>query len=150
MSGCLCLTDFEFKAARGTNYGAEALKSLLDVVEGGSIQGTRYRPAIFPPSLSRIFGLNGSMNDLGSWFREYGQEGLGRVIQNLGDLKKATIMMLGLSADEQAAARRVSVALCSQMLITAGTKGELRAQVKAKAIAGKAKRDARRQAGDGR
>ena len=42
-SGVLCLTDFEFKAARGSAYGPEALKSLLDVPEGGSIQGTRYR-----------------------------------------------------------------------------------------------------------
>jgi hypothetical protein len=42
-SGVVCLTDFEFKAARGTGYGPEALKSLLDVPEGGSIQGTRYR-----------------------------------------------------------------------------------------------------------
>ena len=42
-SGAVCLTDFEFKAARGSAYGPEALKSLLDVPEGGSIQGTRYR-----------------------------------------------------------------------------------------------------------
>ena len=143
-SGALVLTDFEFKAARGTNYGAEALKSLLDVPEGGSIQGTRWRPALFPPGLPRLFGLNGKATAWGDWFRLYDQDAIGTMMDNLGDLQKATTLMAALGPDEQAACRRVSVAVCLEPLITVSAKGALRQSAKAKAAAGLARRKAAR------
>jgi len=144
-SGALVLTDFEFKAARGTNYGAEALKSLLDVPEGGSIQGTRWRPALFPPGLPRLFGLNGKATAWGDWFRLYDQDAIGTMMDNLGDLQKATTLMAALGPDEQAACRRVSVAVCLEPLITVSAKGALRQSAKAKAAAGLARRKAARE-----
>jgi hypothetical protein len=145
-SGAVCLTDFEFKAARGASYGDEALKSLLDVPEGGSIQGTRYRPAIFPPGVPRVLALNGDAGNWGQWFANNDQGGIAAVLSNLNDMKVATQIMKASTPDDQASCRRVSIGICTQKLITDDTKKQLRSDARAKAAAGLVNRRLRRKA----
>ena len=82
-SAVLCMTDFKFRTARKGDLDAEDLKSLLDVVEGGSIPDTRYRPAIFPEGLCRILALNDSNVESGAWFSRYGKHGIASLIAAL-------------------------------------------------------------------
>jgi len=143
----LMLTDCDLKIARGGNMGSEALKSLLDVTEGGSIQDTRYRPASFPPGLVRILAFNGDAKGYGDFFTKYEQYGIAAAIQALSEEdgeEKATKVMLNLSSDDQAAARRVSIALCigEEDLIKAETKLALMAATTSKAKEAHARREA--------
>ena len=76
-AGCLVLTDFTLKTGRNIKIDDEELKSLLDVVEGGTIQSTRYRAAIIDPGLPRVIAVNtggdisgnGTNEDYGAWHR---------------------------------------------------------------------------------
>jgi hypothetical protein len=164
-SAVLALTDFKFKTARKGDLDGEDLKSLLDVVEGGTIAETRYRPAIFPEGLCRILALNGDARDFGKWFRNYGQDGIGAFIEQLADIKdlsttaqkvktlrmedtevqkwmRAKAYFTRLNADEQAACRRVCVGFVQpdQCLISDNTVQSLRASANAKAAQGRARR----------
>eukprot|EP00969_Alexandrium_andersonii_P071529 3157273-Alexandrium_andersonii.AAC.1 len=62
-------------------------------------------------------------------------------------LREARQFMLGLSADEQAAARRVSIGIIQHddQLITGETIQSLRSDARAKAAAGRARRAAARE-----
>jgi len=145
-SAVLMLTDFDLRTTKGI-LSNEEVKGLFDVVEGGSIQGTRYRPANLPEGLCRVAACNGDSGGYGAWFAKYGQRGLSIVIGNLalGDagLETAATELMRLSSDEQAAARRFAVAICEGTLVTADTVVALRAAAKAKAVAGLARRQAR-------
>jgi hypothetical protein len=72
-SGAIALTDFDLAASRGRSYGHEALKSLLDVPEGGCIKDTRWRPATIPKDKPRLLALNGDIESYGAWFWKYEQ-----------------------------------------------------------------------------
>ena len=166
-SAVLMLTDFKFRTARKGDLDGEDLKSLLDVVEGGTIADTRYRPAIFPEGLCRIMAMNASAQDSGSWFRKYNQHGIASVCEELskiadlpGTANKAKGLygndpavkqwmaarktLMELSADEQAACRRVCIGFVdrTQVLISEDTIRSLRATASAKAAAGLARRAA--------
>ena len=166
-SAVLMLTDFKFRTARKGDLDGEDLKSLLDVVEGGTIADTRYRPAIFPEGLCRIMAMNASAQDSGSWFQKYNQHGIASVCEELSkiadlpetaekakglygddpDVKQwmvARTTLMGLSADEQAACRRVCIGFVdrTQVLISEDTIRSLRAAASAKAAAGLARRTA--------
>ena len=166
-SAVLCMTDFKFRTARKGDLDAEDLKSLLDVVEGGSIPDTRYRPAIFPEGLCRILALNDSNDESGAWFGRYNQHGIASLIKALSAIPdiKATFAksktlygsdpdvakllaaqkaMCSLSADEQAACRRVCVGFvdAKEYLLTDDRVQTLRAGAKAKAAEAKARRAA--------
>lgn len=142
----LMLTDCDLKIARGSNLGSEALKSLLDVAEGGSIQDTRYRPACFPPGLVRIMAFNGDESGYGDWFAKYGQDGIASAIRAVtsGGVQAAANKMETLSSDEQAAVRRVSIAICRGEgdLIKQETKDALMTQTRSKASDARARRQA--------
>ena len=64
------MTDFNMKISRGGFLDAESLKSLFDIIEGGAIQDTRYRPALFPPGLPRIIAVNESEETVGNLFQQ--------------------------------------------------------------------------------
>jgi len=162
----LALTDFKFRTARKGDLDGEDLKSLLDVVEGGSIPETRYRPAVFPEGLCRILALNGDSGEFGRWFRNYGQSGIGDLIDKLAQIKdlkgtaakvrnlqmedpevqrwmEAKRYLSHLSADEQAACRRVCVGFVGEhSLVTETAVQRLRAKARAKAAEGLARRAA--------
>ena len=46
--------DCKFEAARGKCLGVEDFKSLWDVMGGGVIKDTRYKPASLPAGVPRI------------------------------------------------------------------------------------------------
>ncbi len=147
----LMLTDFDLKIARGGALGSEALKSILDVVEGGSVQDTRYRPAVFPPSLPRIIAVNENEDTAGEWFTHNGQVGIGMLMQELTDktkdgnpLTRAATVLKTLSADDQAAVRRVSIAMCvgDESLIREETRTRLMEDTMARAAVALARREA--------
>ncbi len=163
-SAVLALTDFKFRTARKGDLDGEDLKNLLDVVEGGSIPETRYRPAVFPEGLCRIVALNGDSGEFGRWFRNYGQNGIGDLCEMLADIRdlkgtaaklrnlqmedpevlkwlEAKRFLSRLSADEQAAARRVCVGFVGDSpLVTEHAVHRLRAKARAKAAEGRARR----------
>ncbi len=136
-SGCIVLTDFELKAARGTHLSNESVKSLFDVEEGGSILDTRYYAANFPQKLPRFFALNGCLSHWGRWFQDYGQYDLALVADALGalttaeleegSLRTAEAAMRKGSADVRAQARRACFAFPDpkRSLITEQTVGQL-------------------------
>lgn len=142
--GALVLTDFDLKARKGY-LTAEEIKSLFDVVEGGSIQQTGYRPAMFPPGLCRIFALNGSGKDVGKWFESWSMSGIATVVQfiDLGDLEKAAQYAQAMDSDQQAQLRRFALCTPTEMLVTDQTVAQLRDDARAKAAAGLARRRAR-------
>ena len=87
-----------------------------------------------------MLALNGDVSDWGSWFSQNGEYGISMVLNNLKDLKKAAATAKGLTADAQAACRRVCVGMCAEELITEGAKSNLRRSAKAKALAGVSRR----------
>jgi hypothetical protein len=98
------------------------------------------RPAVFPPQLPRVLALNGDSSNWGSWFTDNGEKGIAEVLNNLKDLRQASSVVCRLTADAQAACRRVCIAICTDELITEGAKTNLRTHAKAKALAGVARR----------
>jgi len=141
--GALCLTDFDFSASRGKVFGAEALKSLLDAVEGGVVKDTRWRPAMLPGELPRIFALNGEAGQYGDWFHRMEQSGLGIMVNALAESEAgAEGKMKMLTADEQAAARRVAVAIVTKPLVSQDLVEGLRSETAERAAAGLARRRA--------
>lgn len=148
-SGCLCLTDFDFAASRGKAFGPEAMKSLLDVPEGGTIKDTRWRPASIRRDLPRLIALNGSPGRYGTWFLKNDQYGISIMVDALanvsagrGTLAEAAKKMKELDADEQAAARRALIGVATESLITGETVRALQADTQSKASAGVAARKA--------
>ena len=140
----LALTDFDLKARKGA-LSAEEIKSLFDVVEGGSVQQTGYRPAMFPPGLCRLFALNGSGADIGLWFEKGGMYGIATTARHLekNDLEAAAEMVKTLDTDQQAQMRRFALCMPTQSLITGATVVQLREDARAKAASGLARRHAR-------
>ena len=87
-----------------------------------------------------MLALNGDVSDWGSWFSQNGEYGISMVLNNLTDLKAAAATAKRLTADAQAACRRVCIAMCTEELITEGAKSNLRRSAKAKALAGVSRR----------
>ena len=145
-AAAVCLTDCNLKVARGGSLSSESLKSLLDVVEGGSLPDTRYRPAQFPPGLVRMLAYNGNARGYGDFFINNGQAGLGYAIGELAlrGEEAAARMLRGMSSDDQASARRASIAICvgEEDLITEETKAALMSATTERAEAAKARRTA--------
>ena len=140
----LMLTDFDLRARKGP-LSTEEIKGLCDVVEGGTIQQTGYRPATFPPGLCRVFALNGSGRDIGAWFEKGGMYGIAMVAASLekNDLQGAIDLVKTLDADQQALMRRIVLCMPKEMLVTEQTVAHLRSDARAKAAAGRARRQAR-------
>jgi hypothetical protein len=118
------MTDFDLKTKAG-NLSGEELKSLLDVIEGGSIPSTRYRACQLDGGLPRMIAVNtngqGASPNYGSWFQKFGQYGLAALVDNLNDLPAATRLIRNMPDDEVASARRVGLwSLEANALITDG------------------------------
>ena len=137
-AGCIVLTDFTLKTGRNVKLDDEELKSLLDVVEGGTIQSTRYRAAVIDPGLPRVIAVNtggdsgsstSTEENFGAWFAVHGQHGIAELLNHLGDLKKATKLIDRMSDDEVAFVRRVAIMLVdpTMSLITPALLGQLKA-----------------------
>jgi hypothetical protein len=146
-SGAVVFTDFEMKSGRsggGDLLGPEAMKSLLDIVEGGTIVGTRYRPTTFRPFLPRVLALRGSEEEYGRWFSENGHSSLAAMLTSLKDEAAATRELRAADAHAQAIARRMAVALVPDAgsLITEETKRSLAVDTRAMAAAALARRKA--------
>ena len=147
-AGVLMLTDFNMKISCGGFLDAESLKSLFDIIEGGAIQDTRYRPALFPPGLPRIIAVNESEETVGNWFSNNDQIGIGMALRRLGDSTHADPVgwasqgLMSLNADQQAAARRMSFAFCpdGQFLIREETRAALMQDTMATAAAAQSRR----------
>jgi hypothetical protein len=155
LRGCssLSLTDFDLAAARGRNLTSETVKSLFDVVEGGALQECRWRSCTLGAGLPRIFALNGEPASYGSYFSKYEQPGLALAVTQLdeatkGVLERARLLaelngaVKRLSADDQAALRRVGVAICRESLITDEAAVAAAADVSERAAAAAARRAA--------
>jgi hypothetical protein len=152
--GCLALTDFDLQAARGKTLSAETIKSLLDVSEGGCLQECRWRSAHLPAGMPRLLALNGEPASYGSWFSKHDQAGLAVSVGQLEEATRPGLPMLEgvakmaalrkevrrLSADDQAALRRVAVAFCRESLVVADTAVTMRAETAERAAAARARR----------
>jgi hypothetical protein len=158
LRGCssLALTDFDLAAARGKCLTSETVKSLFDVPEGGVLQECRWRSCTLAPGLPRLFALNGEPASYGSYFDKFEQHGLALAVTKLEGatdpginvLERSRLMselckeVKRLSADDQAALRRVGVAICRESLVTAETADAMAADTAARAAAAKARREA--------
>jgi hypothetical protein len=103
-----------------------------------------------------MFALNGEPASYGSYFTKYDQPGLALAVTMLDSatdpaanvLERARLMaelnrdVRKLSADDQAALRRVGVAICRESLVTEETAGALAADVSARAAEAAARRAA--------
>jgi hypothetical protein len=146
-SGAVIFTDFEMKSGRsggGDLLGPEAMKSLLDVVVGGTIVGARYRPTTFRPFLPRVLALQGSEEEYGRWFSENGHSSLAAALSSLKDVEAATRTLRAADAHAQAIARRMAIALVPDQgsLITDEAKESLAVDTRAMAAAALARRRA--------
>jgi hypothetical protein len=146
-SGAVIFTDFEMKSAKsggGDLLGPEAMKSLLDIVEGGTIVGTRYRPTTFRPFLPRVLALQGSEEEHGRWLSENGHSSLAAALTSLKDLAAARRELRAADAHAQAIARRMAIALVPDTgsLITEEAKESLAIDTRAMAAAALARRRA--------
>ena len=108
--GVLACTDFSLKAGRNVQLDAEELKSVLDIVEGGTIPSTRYRSAVIEAGLPRVFAVN-TGDSAGSYFSKHEQYGIAMLIETLPDVAKATEALRGMSDDDIASVRRVAICL---------------------------------------
>ena len=124
------------------------MKGLFDVVEGGTVQGTRYRPANFPSggALPRIFNMNGTAADMGRFFSKYEMHGVASIVSALAvdELDKAVEYLRSCDMDSQAQVRRITLALCTQKdaLVTEDTIAHLRTNTAERTDAGKRRRQA--------
>ena len=145
-AGALIIADADFKTTKGP-MSAEEVKSVFDIQEGGTIQGTRYRPANFAGGgeLPRIFNMNASPADMGKFFRKHDMHGIAMVLEAIaGDkLQKAAEQLQTLDAVTQAQVRRFAIALCmkEESLVTEDTIATLRANTKERALAAKRRRE---------
>jgi len=131
-SGCICLMDIKFEAARGKVLGVEDFKAIWDVMEGGVIKDTRYKPANMPAGVPRVMGFQGSPEDAGIWFREHDQSNLGSFLDAVQPRKLANgrpettsaykerlnLLVSGFTSHEQAILRRVSIGFPTSSLVT--------------------------------
>jgi hypothetical protein len=152
----LALTDFDLAAARGKVLTAETVKSLFDISEGGVLQECRWRACTLAPGFPRLFALNGEPASYGGYFAKYDQAGLALAVTQLeqatdprkGVLERAHLMsqlcrdVANLGADDQAALRRVGIAMCRESLIAADTAGVMRDDTAERAREAKALREA--------
>jgi hypothetical protein len=152
-SGCICLMDVKFEASRGRTLGVEDFKAVWDTMEGGCIKDTRYKPAVLPAGVPRVMGLQGAPEDAGIWFRDHGQENLGRFLQAIAPREgpaetvsafKARVAELvkTFTAHEQASLRRVSVGIPTQPLVTDAFVRRLEGDNRGSAAAQRARRAA--------
>ena len=151
-AGCLVLTDFTLKTGRNIKIDDEELKSLLDVVEGGTIQSTRYRAAIIDPGLPRVIAVNtggdisgnGTNEDYGAWFSSHCQFGMAELLNNLDNLEQAARTIASMTDDEVASVRRVAIMLVDpgNSLITPTLLMQLRAGTASSTCDRKARRNA--------
>lgn len=144
-AGALIIADADFKTTKGP-MTAEEVKSVFDITEGGTVQGTRYRPANFPGGgeLPRIFNMNASPSDMGKFFRKHDMHGIAMVLDAVAEnnLQKAADQLKVLDADTGAQVRRFAIALDmdTQALVTEDTIATLRANAKERAQAAKKRR----------
>lgn len=144
-AGALIMADADFKTTKGP-MTAEEVKSVFDIQEGGTVQGTRYRPANFPGSgdLPRIFNMNAKPANMGTFFRKHEMYGIATMIEALAeaDLQKAEQQLKNLDADTQAQVRRFAVALHmgEESLVTEDTVATLKSNAKKLAEGAKKRR----------
>ncbi len=145
------MMDCKFEASRGKVLGVEDFKSIWDVMEGGVIKDTRYKPANMPAGVPRIMGLQGGPGDFGIWFRDHAQANLGLFMDALAVRGKETTeayklrlnnMVKGFSVHEQAILRRVSCGIPTQSLVGDSFVGRLERDAKGAATEQKSKRQA--------
>jgi hypothetical protein len=131
---------------------------LFDIAEGGVLQECRWRACTLAPGFPRLFALNGEPSSYGSYFSKYDQPGLALAVTQLEqatDPRKSVIERLHLmtqlckdigrlGADDQAALRRVGIAMCRESLIAADTACAMRDDTAERARAAKALREAYR------
>jgi hypothetical protein len=152
----LALTDFDLAAARGKVLTAETVKSLFDISEGGVLQECRWRACTLAPSFPRLFALNGEPASYGSYFAKYEQPGLALAVTQLEEatdprrnvLDRLRLMqqlckdVSGLGADDQAALRRVGIAVCRESMITTDTATSMQQETAERARAARLLREA--------
>jgi hypothetical protein len=152
-AGCICMMDVKFEASRGRVLGVEDFKAVWDTMEGGCIKDTRYKPAALPAGVPRVMGLQGAPDDAGVWFKEHGQENLGRYLQAIaprdGPVETVSAfrarvaeLVKSFSAHEQAILRRVSVGVPVQPLVSSAFVQRLEGGNQGAAAAQRAKRAA--------
>jgi hypothetical protein len=122
-------------------------------MEGGCIKDTRYKPAALPAGVPRVMGLQGAPDDAGVWFKEHGQENLGRYLQAIAprDGPAETVsafrarvaeLVKSFTAHEQAILRRVSIGVPIQPLVSSAFVQRLEGGNQGAAAAQRAKRAA--------
>jgi hypothetical protein len=152
-AGCICLMDVKFEASRGRVLGVEDFKAVWDTMEGGCIKDTRYKPAALPAGVPRVMGLQGAPEDAGIWFRDHGQENLGRFLQAIAPRDgppesvsafraRVAELVRSFSAHEQAILRRVSIGVPTQPLVSEAFVRRLEGDNRGSAAAQRAKRAA--------
>jgi hypothetical protein len=152
-AGCICLMDVKFEASRGRILGVEDFKAVWDTMEGGCIKDTRYKPASLPAGVPRVMGLQGAPEDAGVWFREHGQENLGRFLQAIAPREghsetmsafraRVAALVKSFSAHEQAILRRVSIGVPTRPLVSEAFVQRLEGDNMGSAAAQRAKRAA--------
>jgi hypothetical protein len=152
-AGCICLMDVKFEASRGRILGVEDFKAVWDTMEGGCIKDTRYKPAALPAGVPRVMGLQGAPEDAGVWFREHGQENLGRFLQAIAPREgpvetvsafraRVAALVKTFTAHEQAILRRVSIGVPTQPLVSSAFVQRLESGNRDSAASQRAKRAA--------
>ena len=141
----LLLADCDFRTSKG-KLTAEGVKAIFDICEGGTIQETRYQPATFPGNgeLCRIISVNGAGVAMGAFFRKYSMDGLADVVEALAQpdgVGAAGEKVKVLDADGQAQIRRFAICICKERLVNTEMVQALRADARAKALAGKRRRE---------
>jgi hypothetical protein len=152
-AGCIAMMDVKFEASRGRTLGVEDFKAVWDTMEGGCIKDTRYKPAALPAGVPRVMGLQGAPDDAGLWFKEHGQDNLGRYLQAIAPREGApeTVsafrarvaeLVKTFTAHEQAILRRVSIGVPTQPLVSSAFVQRLEGGNQGAAAAQRAKRAA--------
>jgi hypothetical protein len=147
------MMDVKFEASRGRTLGVEDFKAVWDTMEGGCIKDTRYKPAALPAGVPRVMGLQGAPEDAGIWFREHGQENLGRFLQAIAPREghsetvaafraRVSELVKSFTAHEQAILRRVSIGIPTQPLVTDSFVRRLEGENRSSAATQRAKRAA--------
>jgi hypothetical protein len=117
--------DVEFKDKHGKFIAAEPMKSILDPVHGGSIDGMRYF-SMDVPCAPRVLVFNGSIGDLGTWFSKHGYSSIGGVFAALFSEGRATPTSIArarqlastLTGDDGAILRRMSIGYVADKMVT--------------------------------
>jgi hypothetical protein len=147
------MMDVKFEVSRGRSLGVEDFKAVWDTMEGGCIKDTRYKPAALPAGVPRVMGLQGAPDDAGVWFREHGQENLGRFLQAIAPRdgppesvsafrSRVAELVKSFTAHEQAILRRVSVGVPARPLVTDSFVRRLEGENRSSAATQRAKRAA--------